>query len=66
MMSGTESLTLQSSGLVGRTNIAPEINRKAHVVVMAMKGKDRSCGSIGQGPGGHQEEVILVWTSDRW
>lgn len=41
MMGRTESLTLQSSGLVGRTNIAPEINRKAQVVIMATKGKDK-------------------------
>lgn len=41
MMGRTESLTLQSSGLVERTNIAPEINRKAQVVIMAMKGKDK-------------------------
>lgn len=40
-MSKTESLTLKSSSLVGKTNMAPEINRGVQVTIMPLKGKDK-------------------------
>lgn len=48
----------------GQTNTAPEIHRKARVVIKAMEGKNKELWEHLPGSGGH-EEMVFVLTSAR-
>lgn len=48
-----------------KTNPAPEVNRKAQVVIMAIKGKKEELWEHWTGPGDYEEEAIPVLTFDQ-